>query len=314
MRWCSSIIIFFTLGLQAQSQGPFAPAAGQMGTTAIHKDSSRIKAWAQNGWLERRGWLDIADTTLGLVSFGDTSDALAYADGQVLSLGDQGSFIYHLPQGIYNQPGPEFAVFENSFSDVFLELAHVEVSKNGQEFFRFPSECLSDSLVQLGAFGSSDPSNIHNLAGKYRADYGVPFDLVDIPQIDTAYYLRIVDAVGSIDRNFGSVDSKGRIINDPYPTDFASGGFDLDALALLKPVYLSADDVSDFKHQPYPNPATNLIYLDQAIELSLLNSRGEIVAAVRDSQIQVNTLTRGIYLLQATLKDGSRLRFKICLR
>lgn len=303
------ILLFIVLlggALQAQSTGPFAPAAGMPGSSAIHKDSSLIDSWAQFGWLEQRGWLDIADKSLGYASHGDTAHALAYADGQVLSLGDSGRFVYYLPQGIWDQSGAEFAIFENSFSDVFLELAFVEVSKDGQHYQRFPALCLLDSSSQTGAFGPSEPTQIHNLAGKYRADFGVPFDLADIAGVDTVYYIRIIDVIGSIDPQWASRDAQGRMINDPYPTAFASGGFDLDALAILSPNSLSADAAQRMVHRAYPNPASQYVRVPQAKSLKLYHSSGRLLLESLGSKLDLAQLPQGYYLLEATFASGTR--------
>jgi hypothetical protein len=140
-------------------------------------------------------------------------------------------------------------VFENSFSDTFLELAYVEVSSNGADFVRFPSVSLTQATTQVGGFGTLDPTNIHNLAGKYRGGFGTPFDLADlIPlasptlDLDSITHVRVVDVVGRINAAPGnpgyspSLDADGRIINDPYSTPFPSGGFDLDGVGVINQV------------------------------------------------------------------------------
>ena len=48
--------------------------------------------------------------------------------------------------------------------------------------------------------------------------------------------MRIVDVVGTTNAVFATHDSLGNIVNDPYPTVFASGGFDLDGVAALNVV------------------------------------------------------------------------------
>lgn len=300
--------------LFGQSPGPFAPAAGIPGSRAIHKDSSLIESWAQVGWLEQRGWLDIADKNRGRASHGDTNWALGPADGQVISLGDSGVFGYHLPQGIWDQAGAEFAIFENSFSDVFLELAFVEVSKDGLNYLRFPAQSLLDTNVQTGTFGPSDPTRVANLAGKYRADYGVPFDLKDIVDLDTVHYIRIIDVVGSIDPQWASRDSQGRIINDPYPTAFASGGFDLDALALLKPNSLSADATLSTISNAYPNPATHFVIFPKAQKLKLYTSSGKLLRVANSEDLNLAGLPKGYYLLEATFSSGGRQMEKLYLK
>ncbi|MGD9504757.1 MAG: PEP-CTERM sorting domain-containing protein, partial [Syntrophobacteraceae bacterium] len=134
--------------------------------------------------------------------------------------------------GIGDGDGWDFAVFENSFNDTFLELAYVEVSSDGVNFFRFSNDSLTASAV--GAFGAVDPTNIDGLAGKYKQGYGTPFDLAelagvsDLLDIYNIYYVRIVDIIG--DGTY--LDSSGDPIYDPYNT-VGSGGFDLDAIGVI---------------------------------------------------------------------------------
>tara|TARA_B100001115_G_scaffold184050_1_gene184925 strand:- start:1348 stop:2295 length:948 start_codon:yes stop_codon:yes gene_type:complete len=311
MRNLAFYIIFsIALGLQAQSPGPYAPAAGQPGSTAIHKDSSMIASWAQAVQIQR-GYLDIANKSLGLVSHGDSADALGYANGQVISLGDSGIATYYISPGIVDGPGSEFAIFENSFSDVFLEFAFVEVSSDGQNFERFPAQSLLDTSLQTGAFGASDPTKVHNLAGKYRADFGVPFDLVEINLQDSIRYIRIVDVIGSIQGNWASRDAQGRIINDPYPTDFASGGFDLDALALLYPSSLALENQKLAQFVPYPNPAQNKIAVPSALSLKLFNLQGQFLKEVKGEQISLDEFPNGLYILEAQLSSHQAQSFRI---
>jgi hypothetical protein len=84
-----------------------------------------------------------------------------------------------------------------------------------------------------------DTTNIDGLAGKYHAGFGTPFDLSQIaglsPNVDVGNinFVRVVDVVGSINSTLGSRDSLGNLINDPYPTAFASGGFDLSGVGAL---------------------------------------------------------------------------------
>jgi Ca2+-binding RTX toxin-like protein len=199
--------------------------------------------WATSVVSLTRGPQDIADPAGPLASFGTATNALGPADGTfgVVSLGDGGQITLGFDRPIVNGPGPDFAVFENGFRFnglVFGELGHVEVSSNGVDFFRFPSTSLTQTTTQLGAFGLLDPTLIRNLAGQFPALEGTLFDLDDLPaspllEASAIRYVRIVDAVGSIDPGLGSVDSAGRPINDPYPTPFASSGFDLDAVGVL---------------------------------------------------------------------------------
>ncbi|QQR94474.1 MAG: hypothetical protein IPJ93_11675 [Bacteroidota bacterium] len=124
-----------------ESNGQFAPPASQPGTTAIHKDSSIIVSWATQCSIVR-GWQDISNHSLGVCTIGDSTSALGMADGlDVVSLGDGGMATLTFANPIMNGSGWDFAVFENSFSETFLELAFVEVSSDGVNFFVF-LQCL----------------------------------------------------------------------------------------------------------------------------------------------------------------------------
>ncbi|MGQ9845943.1 MAG: DUF4465 domain-containing protein [Bacteroidales bacterium] len=241
----SSAVLGIFVSINAFSQGPYAPAAGQPGSTAIHTDSSIIKSWAKGIELYR-GWVKISDTTVyyngsNKASFGYPSLALGKAQENsfhVVSLGDGGIATLTFDRPIKNGPGPDFAVFENGFSDTFLELAFVEVSSDGERFVRFPAVSLTQTTTQVGGFGNLDPTNIHNLAGKYRQGYGTPFDLNDIIDssnidLNNIRFVRIIDVVGSIDSTYATYDSQGHKINDPWPTPYHTCGFDLDAIGII---------------------------------------------------------------------------------
>lgn len=160
----------------------------------------------------------------------------------VVSLGDGGSATVRLAQSAGFGAGADLGVFENGFSSSFLELAHVEVSSNGVDFVRFPSVSLTPTDSQVGGFdfGAIDPSDLNNLAGKYEAGIGTPFDLAELrgrhPRLDVSHvtHVRVIDVVGSIDPAYGSRDSLGNLINDPFKTSFPTGGFDLDAVGAVR--------------------------------------------------------------------------------
>lgn len=228
----------------ACAQERFAPAAGQPGSTAIAREDCRFVAWAEEVVFFQPGRLDISTDEAGLASFGEMANALGESDAnpelpiEIVSLGDGGVITLRFPGGIADEPGPDFAVFENGFGDRFLELAFVEVSSDGQNFARFPSVSLTPTEEQVASFGTIDPSLIHNLAGKYRLGFGTPFDLAELAGIQglnlqQISLVRLVDVVGSIDPRWGTRDSRGNFINDPYPTRLSSGGFDLDAIGVL---------------------------------------------------------------------------------
>lgn len=246
------------------AQGPFAPAANQAGTTAIHKDSSIFVGWASSAVIHR-GFQNILDTNSGKTTVGSDTNVFGIADGKVLSLGDGGTATVQFVGRLYNGIGPDFAVFENAFNNTFLELAFVEVSSNGVDFVRFPNQSLTDTVTPVGSFGAIDPTNVNNLAGKYQVNYGTPFDLEDLrntPNLDlnNIGWVRIIDVVGTLNDSLTRRDSQGRKINDQFPTEFPSGGFDLDAIGViyLNTVGLYESEISDVPTF-YPNPVNEKV-------------------------------------------------------
>jgi len=234
------ISFFLLLTLGSFAQGPYSPVANKVGSTAIHKDSSVFKDWATTVSVTR-GRQNIADKTSDTTSVGSWSRALNKADGIVVSLGDAGQATVQFNSTLYNGIGPDFAVFENGFgsgSEAFVELAFVEVSSDGINFFRFPAISEEQTLSQKEAFDNSDATFFHNLAGKHIVNYGTPFDLADLPDTSAldkqnVTHIKVIDVIGNIDSSFASVDHNGTIINDPWPSNFPQGGFDLDAVGII---------------------------------------------------------------------------------
>ena len=214
-----------------------APSAEAQGIPA---NDESIIGWADSVTSVYRGPVDAADHSLGYATFGDGQSALGEADvsafdqeaAPVVSLGDGGQITLSFESPIADGDGPDFAVFENGFSESFLELAFVEVSADGKSFKRFPATVSNQPANQIGPFDSVRPSGLQNLAGVYPAGIGTPFDLADVG-MEEATHVRIIDVVGSIDSTYGSPDSEGNLINDPFPTPYSTGGFDLDAVAVL---------------------------------------------------------------------------------
>lgn len=202
---------------------------------------------------------------------------------------------------IHNGPGPDFAVFENGFisaggagvnGQIFAELGYVEVSTDGIRFARFPSVSLTlpvnpngltdPNVGGTGAYGTIDPTNTYNLAGKHVNAYGsswaTPFNLSDLTNdpnilngnvnLNNINYVRIVDIPGNgffkdnaatlidpntIDPNTGlggTYYTANHGIHDAWVT-WGSGGFDLEAVGAIEQIYGDADsdgdvDFSDF--------------------------------------------------------------------
>jgi hypothetical protein len=226
-------LLLFLFLIRVATAGDFDPAAGQPGSLAIPLDDSRIRSWA-NGIHDYQAGDDVDEV------WQTPGNALGPASGEpfdIVSLGRGGSITFSWATPLLNGPGPDIAIFENSFSDRFLELAYIEVSSDGQNWQRFPS--VSQTPSPVGSFGITEPTNLSGLAGKYRATFGTGFDFADLPRNphvdrEAIRFVRLVDVVG----DGTHLDSLGNPIFDPYPT-FGSAGFDLDGLAVLSPTPLS---------------------------------------------------------------------------
>lgn len=256
MRLLSIITCISCFAFCGQAQYP--GAAGTAGSTAIHQDSGIIVSWA-NACESVVGYLDIANKSLGSPYNGNDSSCIGFPSLNVLSLGDSGYATLTFEAPIYNGEGFDFVVFENSFSDFFLELAFIEVSSDGQTFVRFPSAFVGQDTLQQGPYDeTSDPTKIHNLAGKYRGQFGTPFDLEELVDstninLDRITHVRVVDVVGTIHPNHAQKDAMGNSINDPYPTDFDFGGFDLNAIGAINQHPLNINEQS-IEHFSMINP------------------------------------------------------------
>ena len=311
--------IYILLFLSNAAIAQFSPAAGMPGSTAMHKDSVQWACWANNCTVNR-GYMNISNQGLGPAISGTETDAVGpAADGAVLSLGDGGTATLSFPYPIGNGSGADFAVFENAFSNTFLELAFVEVSSDGINFVRFPAVSNSDTAVQIGTFGAIDATEIHNLAGKYRSGYGTPFDLEDLKDapgidIENITHVRIIDVVGSINPEYCSRDSRGVIINDPWTTPFNEGGFDLDAVGVIHALSQSAVSFTDnFKPKFYPNPIQNdlIIESDISVDYELYNLQGILInSGIVDSKLTLNCANwqSGIYMLKIGNKSHKILK------
>ena len=190
--------------------------------------------------------------------------------------------------GITNGEGADFAVFENGFisgggagvaGQIFAELGYVEVSSDGVNFARFPSVSLTEGLV--GGYGTIDPTDVYNLAGKhvnaYGSCWGTPFDLDDLANhtlvsdgllnLDAVSYVRIVDIPGDgsfmddatalIDPTTGLPYGETHGIYDAWVT-WGSGGVDLEAVGVINMV---------------PEPATLTLLAAAAVAARIYFSR-----------------------------------------
>ena len=303
------------VSIPAATSGPFCGPVGSTGCDAVAYNSQTIKAWATACTLVR-GSQNLSNPDAPLVTFGTEAEAVGPAGTSttnVVSLGDGGSATLTFAAPIKNGPGADFAVFENSFNDNFLELAFVEVSSDGQRFVRFPATSLTQTYSQIGGNGSVDPTCINNLAGKYRVGYGTPFDLNELRDstgldINNITHVRVVDVVGSIDPQLGTYDAFGHIINDPFPTISYSAGFDLDGVGVINPKTEGVDGLQALSVAAYPNPANTYVVAllgdACASQAVLYDMTGRVVGtapvAAGQQQVRISTqsLPDGVYMLR----------------
>jgi len=299
---------------------------------AMHKDSSAFVGWATSAEIVR-GYVKISDTTftytdnvLGITSnhafYGTTDNCLGKANGQFISLGDGGYITLQFDSPIVNGEGHDFAVFENALipnevpnqdSIVFYELAFVEVSSNGIDFVRFPAVSHVPTDVQVGTFGYENSNLLTNLAGVFPVFYGYPFDLEELanePNLDVnnITHVRLIDVVGSIDPQYGTYDSEGNIINDPYPTPFHSCGFDLDAVGVIHSLNSVQENIS-VDANVYPNPTSGFVNLsaDRDFSVEIYNLMGQKVLCGSEKStsfaMDISDIESGIYFVAFVFDD-----------
>ncbi len=322
MKFYTQIIIIFFLQI-ASSYGQFPGAAGTTSSTAIFKDSSVFIAWGQTCSVQR-GFQNIADTSLGFVTVGDSSLVIGQADGiQVVSLGDGGSAIIGFEKPIKNGPGFDFAIFENGFIDEFLELAFVEVSSDGINFFRFKATSNTQTDVQMGPFDyNADATLLNNLAGKYRAMYGTPFDLEEMTgiqglNVDSITQVKVIDVIGSINPLYASYDQQNNMINEHYPTPYPQGGFDLDAVGVI---HQQLNEINENKLDlvsVYPSPTKEIINISglsaQAspnVVISIMDITSKTVTQTKlnsNNTIDVSFLNAGLYFIHIESSNGNQI-------
>jgi len=315
--------IFFGFEVYSQS---YPPQAEQPGSTAIFKESTVFVGWATGIEVERgliqKSNPEATANGSNRATAGVPQDALGFPDGNTVSLGDEGMATLTFGAPIFNGGGFDFAVFENGPA-TFLELAFVEVSSNGIDFFRFPAHSQTQTTTQLGPFATPLATYLNNLAGKYSSQYATPFDLSDLPDDvllnkENITHVRIVDVVGTIDPEFATFDSFGNMVNDPFPTPFASGGFDLQAVGVIHQKFLGVNDNQMKTFTVYPNPVDDFFAVDveNPAQITLFDALGRLVLQQQYSKgqnIDVSGLLSGIYVLQVT-SDGINTSQKIIIK
>jgi hypothetical protein len=326
------IIFFalFTLLAATAVRAQYAPQAGLFGSTAISKTSPLFVGWTTNCGVQR-GLQQAGNPGLGYASLGSAGSALGTPDGMALSLGDSGVALLQFASPITDGPGADFAVFENGFlyagdsENAFLELAFAEVSSDGEHFTRFPATSLTQDTQQLSP--STPPSlvnarHINNLAGKYIAGWGTPFDLselADSPHLDihAITHVRIVDVVGSTG-TYASFDHEGRKINDPFPSPFPGGGFDLDAVGVIHQLPLNVSGAAKAALRCFPNPARERVQIMLPFGnawLRLYDASGRLLqekfSEEKTAQLSLRALAPGAYFIVAQNPDGTSCRVQL---
>ena len=308
----------YPMTIHAASQplgaGPFCGIVGTEGCTAIPANSTAIKGWATACTVEL-GPENISVEGSPLVSYHSAQDAIGPCtmndNLSVVALGDGGSATVTFDLPIMNGEGPDFAVFENSFNDYFLELAFVEVSSDGVRFVRFPATSLTQTVRQVTS--SVDPTFINNLAGKYKMGYGTPFDLEELRDstgidINNITHVRVVDVVGSINPLYATYDAFGHMVNDPWPTNSYSSGFDLDGVAVINQNTNAINEADEAEVSFWPNPTADRLNISvaSASEARLMDINGSTVATLTlhagNNTFSIASLPAGIYMLSV---DGN---------
>jgi hypothetical protein len=322
-----SVFIFISfiliLGL-GKASAQFAPQAPLPGNEGIISSSPLFHDWA-SGCTVYRGWKDIANKGLGQPTVGSVSDVYGQPGSSLLSLGDSGVAVVTFNHSIFNGAGPDFAVFENAFANpvndtmAYLELAFVEVSSDGVTFVRFPASSNMQDTTQIDNFTYADARFYHNLAGKYVAGYGTPFDLEELKgtpglDVNNITHVRIVDVIGTIDELYASHDKDGHIINDPYPSAFPSGGFDLNGIGVInsnQPPTAIHESLNELQVKVYPNPASEVINIlsenKGPLQYRLTDISGREISEgelLKNTSINISKQVTGLYLLHISNNEA----------
>ena len=318
-----TIVSFLFLSAIANAQ-TYPPDFGQSGSTAMPPTDSRFVAWATGVTVER-GFVNIANPTFvasgsNRASVGTPENAIGPANGSIVSLGDHGTAILTFATPIINGEGFDFAVFENG-GPGFLELAFVEASSDGVNFFRFPAHSLTQTATQVGSFQTVLAVNLNNLAGKYGSN-GTPFDLSDIPDdplLDkqNITHIKVIDVVGTIDPQYATFDSFGNMVNEAWPTAFNNCGFDLDAVGVINQKTLGRSDFEKANVFLYPNPASEKVFIQSKSEanITIYDVSGRVVVSqksITSNGINVSNLSRGIYVA-TIVSEGKKTSIRLVI-
>ena len=232
-------LLLGSLAAATLAAGPYSPGPESAGSVAIDAfedadmtlENPELVAWA-NAFINYLPGPNVSQTFKtpeGALGPADDTGTYTADATTIVTLGDGGSITLSFATPILDTDGFDLVVFENGVSTTagrgFFELAFVEVSSNGTDFYRFSGRSSTPRPTSPYAFLELDPTNLDGMAGKYPATYGTPFDFAWLG-LTSVSHVRIIDILG----NGETLDADGKPIFDPYPTS-GSAGFDLDAVA-----------------------------------------------------------------------------------
>ncbi len=132
-------------------------------------------------------------------------------------------------------------------------------------------------------------------------------DSADI-DVNAITHIRLIDVVGSINDSFARRDVKGRKINDPWPTDFESGGFDIDAVGVLQ-FPLSAPKQGVIKRFVNPNPSVSTNGFDVNMKfttLTVYSLAGTVLYTDQSGERHLNPgLQEGLFIVKINTATGT---------
>jgi hypothetical protein len=156
---------------------------------------------------------------------------------------------------------------------------------------------------------------INNLAGKYGSGFGTPFDLQELSgftglDVNHVTHVRLIDVIGSI-TNHACTDSSAFVINDPYPTNYPTGGFDLDAVGAIH--FASTTQIADVNTRLFtisPVPCYNVLQIASQLRLegSLIDAVGRPLLPVtleKECSLDMCGIPAGHYYLRLTDSNGN---------
>ncbi|MCD4697291.1 MAG: T9SS type A sorting domain-containing protein, partial [Bacteroidales bacterium] len=117
---------------------------------------------------------------------------------------------------------------------------------------------------------------------------------------------------GCIQDEFATHDSQGHKVNDPWPTLFPSGGFDLDAVGVIHNTS-NANIIDKYLTNVmfYPNPVSEYLYISSPVRLKFnsielidifgkswyLGFRDNSIDKYQPLKINISSLPAGIYMI-----------------